>query len=223
MPVTLLLVAAALAGDWLALPEKLAQADAVVEVSLSVAGEVPASWPNRGYEPRGWGFPDALSRAALAGLKVTRVIKGEPEVLTSLPVSQPWLFGSSSACWWAAHERGQVRSLVFLQRRGDGWVQVYGVEHGWGAYSDLNARYPQLVEALAQAAAWSEVDPAVATSALASDDPYLLELARAWVLAHGGEAAIDAAWGAPGSPERVTRERAATWSDDHGRCEALVR
>jgi hypothetical protein len=219
------------AGESLSLYDKLARSALVIELRVPLDEPLPESWPNQGYDPQGLAFPDQLVAAGRERATVERVLVGAGD-LVKLPVpEQPWVFGSASACWWLAHQRGAVRSLLFLQRGGpSGWQQVYGVEHEWGTYSDLNADYDLLVVAITRASGWVDeraraVDAAVLwqdqRQALAGDDPYLLGLTREFLLAHDAGEVLDEVWGAPGTPGRASREAAAQWPEDHGRCSAM--
>lgn len=219
---------AAHAGESLGLYDKLARSALVIELRVPLDQPVPESWPNQGYDPQGFAFPDALVAVGRERATVERALVGAGG-MGKLPVpEQPWVFSSSSTCWWLAHQRGSVRSLLFLERGGpSGWQQVYGVEHEWGAYSDLNPDYDALVAAITRASAWTDervqaVDAAALwqdqRQALASDDPYLLGLARDFLLAHEASAVLDEVWGAPGTPERAAHEAAARWPEHHGWC-----
>lgn len=220
------------AGDALAPYDKLARADLVLEVRLPVAGAIPAEWPNQVYDPQGWAFPDALVAAGREGAEVTRVVVGAGGI-GALPAAGSFhVFGSGSACWWLAHQRGGLRTLVFLEQGDDGgFHQIFGTEQEWGGFTDLDPGYEALVAALGRADAWTdERASAVAApmlwqdqrAALVADDPYLLVLARDFLLAHQAASVLDEAWGAAGSPERAVREAAAVWPRDPGRCVAAL-
>jgi hypothetical protein len=214
----------ALAGDELSLHAKLDRAVLVMELRLPMSQPVPESWPNQGYDPAGWAFPQALIDRARQGAQLQRLLWGGGGLGHPPVPEQPWVFGSSSACWWEAQERGSVRSLVFTDREG---AQIYGVEHGWGSYSDLNPRYEELVAAITRSVGWDDERPrAVAPealwldqrAALTEDNPYLLVLTRDFLLAHGAAEVLGQVWGPTGSPERAAREAAATWPEDKTLC-----
>jgi hypothetical protein len=220
------------AGESLSAYQKLTRSTLVIELMLPVQGAIPAEWPNQGYDPVGWAFPDTIVASALQAATVERILVGAGG-LGKLPVPEhPHIFGSASACWWLAHQRGSVRSLLFLERGGEaGWRQVLGVEQEWGGYSDLNSDYDALVAAIARASAWTDERPHAVSdqamwqdqrAALAGDDPYLLVLARDFLLAHDAAAVVDEVWGAPGTPERAVRALSAVWPTDPGRCVAAL-
>lgn len=219
------------AGESLSLHDKLARSALVLEVRLPVSGAIPSEWPNQHYDPQGWGFPDSLVVAGRAQATVTRVVVGAGGI-GALPQPQDFhVFGSASACWWLAHQRGGLRTLVFLERDGDGWKQVLGTEQEWGGYTDLEPRYDQLVEALSTASGWTdERAQGVAPEslwqdqrqALVGDDPYLLLLAREFLLIHEASGVLDQVWGVPGSPERAVWEAKAAWPRNPGRCLARL-
>ncbi len=216
------------AGDSLTAFEKIRRADLVLELRVPVEGEIPASWPNQGYDPAGWAFPDSLRPTDAGAVEVTRVLVGEaPEVLSE--PARFYVFSGGSACWWLAHQRGGLRTLVFLERDGDSWRQVFGTEGEWGAYTDLSPGYDALAAALTRAGGWGDeraqaVDAAAMwqdqRAALAGDDPYLRVLARDFLLAHDAAAVLDEVWGPGGTPERAAAEAKTRWPHDPGLCVA---
>jgi hypothetical protein len=209
----------ALAGEWLSLEQKLGGADAVLEVRLPLGQPIPERWPSQKYDPKGWAFPEELIQRAQASAEVLRVLApAEGEAPATLPAPLP-VFSAASPCWWKAHERGAVRSLLFLRDTGAGrWQPVFGVEHDAGLYSDLNPDYERLASAIATAAAWPEERMrAVAPEALwqaqrralaDEGDPYLARLAWAFLGERDSAAVLDEAWGPRGSQERERREQA---------------
>lgn len=229
LPLVLSFPSFAVAGEEQSLSHKLFQAEQVVEVRMPVAGTVPESWPNKVYDPQGWAFPDSLASEARGKVELARVVVAPPGgEQTNLPASLH-LFASDSRCWWAAHARGEVRALVFLERQGEAARQVFGVELERGAYSDFNPHYDDLVAAVQRAAAWTdERTRAVAAGALWQDQRQALVsanahermLARDFLLAHDGATVLDEVWGAAGTPERASNEAAARWPDDASGCEA---
>ncbi len=223
------LMPVALAGDSIAPYTKLSRAAVVIEVHLPLEGTIPESWPNQGYAPQGWAFPDELVTAGRGKAEITRVVVGSAEVAT---VPEGFhVFGSGSPCWWLAHRRGGLRTLVFLEADGEGWRPVFGVEHEWGGYTDLHPGYDALVAALGRAGAWTDeraaaVDAAALwqdqRAALVGEDPFAMVLARDFLLAHDAAAVLDEAWGAAGTPERVGWEAQAVWPHDPGHCVAQL-
>jgi len=222
----------AMAGESLSPSDKLARSELVLEVRVPVVGAIPASWPNQAYDPQGWAFPDDLVTAGREAAEITRVVAGD-EGLGALPEPGSFhVFPSTSACWWLAHQRGELRTLVFLERLEDGSLQqVMGTEHSWGGYSNLEPSYDALVSALGRAKGWSDerataVDAAALwqdqRQALTQDDPYLLVLARDFLVAHDAAGVLDEVWGAPGDPERKAWETRALWPHDPGRCVAQL-
>ncbi|MFZ5480531.1 MAG: hypothetical protein ACOZNI_27460 [Myxococcota bacterium] len=135
----LLCVTAALAGEMWGADGKIARADLVVEVQYTVKGEIPPKWPNKTYDPLGWGFPDHLSDAAKRDAVVTRTLVGQGPP----PSLEPYLT-SSSACWWKARERGSIRILLFFANG----APLLGVEMDRGGWTDLNPEYEALVTAV---------------------------------------------------------------------------
>jgi hypothetical protein len=206
------------AGEMLTLDRKAFDADLVFEVRLPLDKPIPKNWPNQSYDPKGQAFPGALIDAARKGAKVERILKilsseAHPTVPEDL-----YVFTSGSPCWWKAHQRGGLRTLVFLRHESGGATrQLVGVEHESGRYTDLSPTYEALVEALMRASGWHEERMrAVAAemlwederAALGSDNPYLMHLAAAFLREHDSSYAIDAVWGAPGSEGRAAREKA---------------
>lgn len=212
-----LLIAAALAGEQFSAGQLSSRADTLVEVRLVLDERLPESWPNRTYDPTGWGFPGAIVDRAWTSATAT-VLAG-PEVT----LDRAHVYSSSSRCWWKAHERGEVRALVFVERGGR---QVVGVEVERGRFSDLNPDYDALKGALVRAVAWTdERMAALDASALWQDqraallgEAHLRAVARDWLREHGGDSVLDEVWGAPGSDSRIRHEAAAEVPSDSEIC-----
>jgi len=228
----LIVLPTAMAGESLSPSDKLTRSELVLEVRLPVVGAIPASWPNQAYDPQGWAFPDALVTTGREGAEITRVVVGAGGIGTLPAPGSFHIFGSGSACWWLAHQRGGLRSLVFLEQRDDGsFHQIFGTEQEWGGFTDLEPGYEALVAALDRADTWNdERASAVAVpmrwqdqrAALVSDDPYLLVLARDFLLAQQAASVLDEVWGAAGSQERRAWDAKATWPHDPGSCVAQL-
>jgi hypothetical protein len=209
------------AGEMLSLHEKLQRSELILEVRLPLTQPIPERWPNRTYDPQGHGFPGALVEAARQAATIERVLKTSPEAgqAPELPATLH-VFASNTPCWWKAHERGGLRTLVFLRREAGGaWQQVAGVEHESGLYSDLNPDYELLVAAITEAGAWVEERMrAVAAEMLwqqqraalqSEDNVYLRHLAAGFLREHDSGDVIDPYWGHPGSEQRKANEQRA--------------
>lgn len=177
-PLALLLLGPAHAGDWVPLAEKVAQATQAFVVRYPVTGAIPKSWPNTTWDPRGWGFPDALSDAARAAATIERVVRDDGRGAPVAAQLDPG-FTSGGACWWKAHARGGLRVLVLTDRGGPGATArtIFGVEADQGLLTELNPRFDALVAAVEEAFDWRarSADPswdwAGPEQAAASTDP----------------------------------------------------
>jgi hypothetical protein len=215
-----LLAAKASAGEMLSLEDKAFGADVILEARLPLDEPIPKKWPDQKYDPKGQGFPDALLASARKKATVERLLKSRsPDDKPALPEGL-YVFSGNSPCWWKAHERKDVRTVLFFRQNPDGTLQqIAGVEQDSGLYSDLSPRYAALLAALEKASGWHEERMrAVAAemlwpderAALKSDEPYLMHLAAAFLRAHDSAAVLDEVWGAPGSEPRKQREKQAT-------------
>jgi hypothetical protein len=204
------------AGEQLTLSQKVFDSDVILEVRLPLDQPIPEKWPTKKYDPKSRGFPEALIKKAQQSATVERVLRsGSSEPAPTVPENL-YVFSSSSPCWWKAHERGAVRTLVFLKRFTDKTRAIAGVEHETGLYTDLNPNYEDLVTAIQQAGAWPEermravgaemLWPAEREVLKSSKSPYLLNLAVEFLRTHDASNVIDEIWGASGSEPRMKRE-----------------
>lgn len=193
------------AGEEISLGEKVFTADAVVEIELSFQKPIPKNWKNRTYNPAGWAFPDHLADEALSKAVVSRVLFSTVAPERIILPKRLFVFSSASPCWWRAHAKKSVRSLVFLKRDDTGaWNQDFGVEHETGHYSNLNPSYELLLTAIQEARLWTEErTQALDVDArwqpqrrilLESANPYMQILAVAFLERHGASKTIVDVW-----------------------------
>jgi hypothetical protein len=102
---------------------------------------------------------------------------------------------------------------------------LFGTEVEDGRYTNLHPAFARLAEAVTEAAQWNEERMRAVGAellwererrALKSDNPYLLQLAAAFLKSHEAADVVDQLWGAPGTPERKRNEDRAT--DPRGEC-----
>jgi len=159
------------------LGEKLKDAVAVFEFYVPVAGELPADAPGEVRDSERRKFPHSLVEQD--DVRLCRVFRRDPAVPPPLvDASGVSVFSRGSRCWWRAHERGGIHTLVFVDAEGKRTPQ--GVEHERGRYTDLNPDYSQLIEAIEWSLANRE-DAAAAGEVLVPEqtNPYLLLAAGA--------------------------------------------
>ena len=177
------------AGDFFSLSEKLYASHGVVEIYVPVEGKVPKNWPNKTYDPRGWGFPDVLVGKASAERRRLWPVDAT-ESLSGVDPTKSFLFSGGSRCWWKAHQKGGLRSLVFVDAQGN--AVRFGVEHERGRYTDLNPAYEELIAAIT----WffSNRDNLTTARALLHEkqkNPYLLMVGGAVLMTHGGHTDLE--------------------------------
>lgn len=170
-----------------ALPEQVFAAHLVVEVEVPVKQSKP-EWAKRA---------------------VTRVLLprgGEAPKTLALPTPK----------WPRCSIAGPVSFLVFFTQDEKGAWTAQPVD---ARATSLDASWPALLAALEVAGGWHEermraVPDALLWAderrALRSDDAWQRALAVAFLTAHDSAAVVDAAWGAPGTPERKAEEAKAT-------------
>lgn len=181
-----------LGGEHFQLGEKVHSADLVVEVYVTVHGDIPSHWPNTAYDPQGWAFPEGLVHKSQAEQR--RVFRRPGVEVGPLPSpSQAFLFSRSSRCWWTAHARGGLRALVFLNAEGN--PVPFGVEHEWGRYTDLNPDYEEVVEAVKWSLEYRESLEPIKATLQTTESPYLLTVAAKALHNLEGMAAVTAALG----------------------------
>lgn len=207
----------------LSLADKVFQAESIVEVRLPLDQPIPKHAPSQTYDPQGRAFPRALFDRAMKDATIERVLKPLPGgTPPSLP-KQIYVFAIQSPCWWKAHQKGSLRSLIFLKRDAKGrYEDSGGVEHEQGLYSDVNPDYGQLVKAIQDVTSWTQEAGPRALAAqhkilTASHDPYQLYLTVKFLYRHAPEV-LDEAWGAGGTPTRTQYERMIVEPSLQGAC-----
>lgn len=207
----------------LTLADKVFQAESIVEVRLPLDQPIPKHAPSQASDPQGQVFPRALFDRAMKEATIERVLKplpgGKPP---SLP-KQIYVFAIQSPCWWKAHQKGSLRSLIFLKRDAKGrYDDSGGIEHEQGLYSDVNPDYGQLVKAIQDVTSWtSEAGPGALAAQhkilTASHDPYQLYLTVRFLDRHAPEV-LDEVWGATGTPARTQYEKMIVEPSLQGAC-----
>ncbi len=213
------------AGERLTLEDKVFQADSIVEVVLPLDQPIPKSWPNKTYDPKRAAFPHQLHSRAMKQAKVERVLKvpktGKPPTLPK----QYAVFSIGSPCWWKAHAKGGLRTLVFLRldRKGR-HADLAEAEHETGLYSDLNPDYELMVRAIRTLSAWQEQSQPGPVRReeqkkilSASHDPYQLYLTVAHLKRQDPDM-LDEVWGPRGSSTRTQYEKIVTEPAVEGLC-----
>ncbi len=134
-----------------------------------------------------------------------------PEAVEPMPKLQR-LLTAESPCLAPARRKKQLKLIAFFDASGK---QLAGVEQDKGHATDLDPDYLAMFEAVLEAKQWTdERMRAVAPEALwrepkkalLSENPFLRRLSATFLAAHDAVHVIDAAWGAPGTPERRAHE-----------------
>jgi hypothetical protein len=180
-----LLVTSLLTADAVSLPEKVFSAATIAEFTVRLEPARPPSMSGRVVFP--------------------------PEVVDAPPKLQR-LLTADSPCLSAARRKKQLKLIAFFDAEGK---QLAGVEQDKGHATDLDPDYLPVLEAVFEAKQWTdERMRAVAPEslwrepkkALLSENPSLRRLAATFLTAHDAAHVIDAAWGAPGTPDRKAHE-----------------
>ncbi|MFM8552100.1 MAG: hypothetical protein ACKOCD_07290 [Nitrospiraceae bacterium] len=203
-------------GLRLTLAEKVFQAESIVEVRLPLDQPVPKHQPAKTHDPKSQAFPRSLFVQAMKGATVERVLKPLPGGTQPPLPKQIYVFAIQSPCWWNAHQRGSLRTLVFLKHDAKGrYEDSGGVEHEQGLYSDLNPDYAQLVKAIQEVTTWKQDDSGPGDRAVqekiltASHDPYQLYLTVQFLNRYA-PAVLDEVWGAKGTSSRTQYDKMVT-------------
>ncbi|MFZ5439884.1 MAG: hypothetical protein ACOZQL_07730 [Myxococcota bacterium] len=182
---------------------------AVVEARAIVEVEVPLEGGGRNAERWARGVAKA---------KVLRVVVSRaPD--DAAPAKVPrWEVLRS--CLARAGQRTSLRALLPVDAEGK--LALFPLSTlGFGL--EAVAGYDALERALVEASRWREERMravpasqlwAAQRAALASDNVFLRHLAAEWLVQHDAADVVDAAWGAPGTPERAEREKAASVMPD---------
>jgi len=134
---SLLMSTSTIAGKWVQFEKKISEADAIVEVNLSI---------------------EKTNSNTVSHFTLKRVIANKTSSQIRLPESL-FFFPAKSACWHRLWHEGSINVVVFLRQKELGTAESdigntfeqgsLGVELGNGALTSLNPSYNQMITALA--------------------------------------------------------------------------
>jgi hypothetical protein len=139
--------------------QKIFHADFILEVELRFVEPVSGGYPADSLDQRNFKFPPYQINAAMRTLDIIEYLKPSRELTGIVLPPYIHLFNPNSPCWWDAHQKGTLRTLVFFREKSDGTLEhLAGDEQEWGHYTTLNPDYDLLKAAVVKGTSWDEAD-----------------------------------------------------------------